>query len=155
MEISPVVLSVCAISLVMVALVFLAAILLLRVTKHSIFGFAMMFLRMFTETKDEPSSLPVQAKAQSVQRRDLRAAVQSSDFDAAVAKYGGDQNQVSAQSLRPGPKAVLPNTPVAPQAAPPDPFDMPPPSLADRRRKRRHIEDNDDEADVLESFLGE
>jgi hypothetical protein len=111
---APVILSICAISLVVIACILLAAILLLRVTKSSIFGFGMMLMRMLNDPKpeDDPVVIPRQRHG-SV---NLRAEAESVDFDAAVARYN---SQTTAQTA---PPPVFP-PPVQPPAA----FSAPPP----------------------------
>jgi hypothetical protein len=114
MDISaPVILGICAISLVVMACVLLAAILLLRVTRSSIFGFGMMLLRMLNDPKPEDNPVVIPRERRGTVN--LRAEAESVDFDAAVAKYN---SQATAQTA---PPPVYP-----PPAQPPAAFSAPP-----------------------------
>jgi hypothetical protein len=104
------------------------------------------------ETKDEiESSVPEQERPHvRVSQTDLRAKAQSLDFDSAVAKYSGqeqDAGTFDAQSAPPRP------APLNPPAHQPSPLGRslgnyePPPSL--RRRERRDREDGEAADEVL------
>ncbi|MBL8164883.1 MAG: hypothetical protein JNJ61_23055, partial [Anaerolineae bacterium] len=102
-----VVISICGIITVVVLL---AALLIVRIMRMSIFGVARMVLNSLTEAKDEESVLDTRAQSVRPSSRDLRSRARSLDFDAAVARQGGDPN------VRTAPTA---------SAAPPPPISAP------------------------------
>ncbi|MBZ0285145.1 MAG: hypothetical protein K8L97_30710 [Anaerolineae bacterium] len=133
---SSVLLSVCGIIGIVLALVILAALLLIRVLRYSVFGMARMLLNTITEPSQEQSALDVRAQTAPRPRgRDLRAQAKSLDFDAAVAKHTGTPNVRTTPAIP---------DPIPVQTAPPEqPTYDQPPALGKRRRRRN----NDDEAD--------
>ncbi len=134
---SSVLLSVCGIIGIVLALVMLAALLLIRVLRHSVFGMARMLLNTITEPTQEQSTLDVRAQTAPRPRgRDLRAQAKSLDFDAAVAKHTG------TPSIRTTP-AIPDPIPMQTAPQPEQPAYDQPPALGKRRRRRN----NDDEAD--------
>jgi hypothetical protein len=84
-----VVISICGIVTVVVLL---AALLIVRIMRMSVFGVARLALNALTEAKDEESVLDVRAQSARPSSRDLRSRARSLDFDAAVARQGGDPN---------------------------------------------------------------
>lgn len=135
------IISACGIGAVVV---FLAAFLLIKIMRLSIFGLANLVLKSVTDPGEERSRLD--ARAQGVERprtRNLRAEVQAVDFDAAVAQKKGE----AAPSIRTTPAA--PNFgAVSAQAEPPPLADD---SRAQRSRRRR-TPDEDNEG-LLDGFL--
>jgi hypothetical protein len=87
------------------------------VLRGSIFGLAMMLLRMISEpredrTEEEPASS--RARSQSAARNTqemMRARADSLDFDAAVSRYRGQSGDTPAQSVEPSPPPAQPLPP--------------------------------------------
>jgi hypothetical protein len=79
--------TVCIIVIGVLILVLLAAMLLLRVVRASVFGLGMMLMRIITEAKEEPATTTTVHTQAEPSLDDLRAKGKSLDFDAAVAKY--------------------------------------------------------------------
>lgn len=114
-ETTSVVLSICGIAAVVGVLIVLAAFLLLRVLKFSIFGIAINAMRVLTDPKEEPTALDVRAQVARPITHDLRTQAKSIDFDAAVARQRQEANQTtqptaySAQTAAPN-QAIQPPT---------------------------------------------
>lgn len=115
-ETTSVVLSVCGIAAVVGVLIVLAAFLLLRVLKLSVFGLAINALRILTEPKEEPTALDIRAQNAAERlplTRDLRSQAKSLDFDAAVAR----QRQTSSPPVQPSAysaQSAAPGQPIQP-----------------------------------------
>lgn len=154
MEISPVLLSVCGITLVVIVLVFLVALLLLRVARASVFGFASMLVRMLVEPREEPDTRSTAARAETPRPsgRDLRAQIHAQDFDAAVAQHS--QDQPAAQTVRPTTRPASPPPTSPPDSPPTLPADDDAFARSERRRTRRRQEDDEDDMDFMGSLLG-
>lgn len=117
--------------------VILAALLILRVLRFSIFGLANLVLKSVIDPGEAPSRLD--ARPQSVARprsRNLRAEAQSVDFDAAVAQHKGE----ASPSVRTTPAAA--NLGAVSAQAEPEPLPDDSRSLRSRRR-RMPEEDNE------------
>lgn len=135
-------LSVCGIVTVVILL---AALLIVRVLRSSVFGLASIVLKSVIDPAVDKSGSSRQA--QTNERLDFRAAAQSVDFDAAVANRKGE----ATPSIR-----TNPATPTAELHA--DAFSATETtSLEPRKRRRIRDEQNADEDDgeVFESFLGD
>lgn len=138
-ENTSVLLSICAVSGIVIVMVLLAALLLVRVLRMSVFGVARLLLNTITEPGQEDSTADV--RAQSAPRstpRDLRARAKAAlDFDAAVARQGGNP----AIRTTPG----IPEPPPIPiQTVPTEaPIYHEPPAASRRRRRRDDGEDDD------------
>lgn len=138
-----VVISICGIGTV---IVLLTALLIVRVMRLSVFGIARLVLNSLTEPKEEETVLDARPQSARPSSRDLRSRARALDFDAAVARQGGDP--------------AVRTTPTTP-AAPPPPINAPaegqtveyspPPALRDRRRRRRTDDDDDG---ILDNLLG-
>ena len=118
-NITPELTTLCLIALGVGFLILLAAFLLVRLMRGSVFGLGMMVMRMISEdpaaeTKIDVTTLP------HTDALDLRAQAQSLDFDAAVSKFKQNE-QVQAQSAQ----AAPPNSPFLPSS----PIVQPPPSV--------------------------
>jgi len=135
---SSVLLSVCGIVGIILVLVMLAALVLIRVLRMSIFGVARMLLNTITEPTKEQSALDVRAQAASRPRsRNLREQAKSLDFDSAVARQGGNPSVRTTPAVTPPPISVQ-------TALPPEqPASEPPPTFGHRRRRRNTDEDDD------------
>lgn len=90
-------------------LILLAAFLLVRLVRGTVFGLGMMVMRMISEPPEEPTKVEPAVFPQN-SAEDLRAKAQALDFDAAVAKY---REQDAAQVVTP-PDMPPPNPPVPP-----------------------------------------
>jgi hypothetical protein len=103
----------CLIALGVGFLILFAALLLLQVLRGSIFGLGMMFMRLITEGKEEPSSVkPQSVDAQAAYTpTDLRSRAQSLDFDAAVAKYRQEKQPPPSNPASPIGGLPPPNVP--------------------------------------------
>lgn len=141
---SSVIISLCAVSAVVFALILLAGFLMVRVMRMSIFGVSRMVLNTLTDPKEEPSQLDARAQFVRPQRRDLRALAKSIDFDEAVARHGGDPN-VRTQSTSTNP---ITNQSLPPTSEPTDNF----PSAAARARRRRRLSEAQDDG-ILDHFM--
>jgi hypothetical protein len=118
-NITPELTTLCLIALGVGFLILLAAFLLVRLMRGSVFGLGMMVMRMVSEdpaaeTKIDVTTLP------HTDAQNLRAQAQSLDFDAAVSKFKQNE-QVQAQSAQ----AAPPNSPFPPSS----PIVQPPPSV--------------------------
>ncbi|HEX2906107.1 MAG TPA: hypothetical protein VHO69_04560 [Phototrophicaceae bacterium] len=93
--------------------VLLAGILVLRVLRFSVFGFANMIMRMLTEPKDAPDVANVQAQTVPHTSLDsLRAkADQVASFDAAVAQQRQEQQLDDSGNTLLEPKPFVPDPP--------------------------------------------
>lgn len=109
----PTLVTICAVAALVVVIMMLAALLMIRVMRFGIFGFASLILRAFTEPKEEADSANIQAKA--VSPDDLHSIAQSLDFDAAVAKYRQEEKTGESEAL------------IEPKPFVPDPPDISPP----------------------------
>ncbi len=85
--------SVCAISAV---IVFFMALLLLRVARFSVFGFAGLIVRMLVTPKEEPAAVSAQA-ADDITLDELKARAHALDFDAAVEQLQRQQDNPPTQ----------------------------------------------------------
>ncbi|MEZ4671895.1 MAG: hypothetical protein R3E39_28660 [Anaerolineae bacterium] len=132
------VVSVCGIVAVVIIL---AAFLLIRIFKMSLFGLANLVLKSVITPPEEPSRLDGQAHAERQHPRNLRAEAQAVDFDAAVAQKKGE----AVPSVRTAP-TVLP--PARAQVAPVNEDSRP------LRPRRRRMPDEDNEG-LLDGFLDE
>lgn len=149
-ETSSVILSICGIAAVVGVLILLAGLLLVQVFKMSIFGTAMMVMRIFTEGKTESSDPDVQAQlAERPRSRDLRARAQSADFDAAVARHA----TTSTQSVSVTPTQPSTGT-FSAQAAPLEPRTRATDEIRSARDRRRKRESEENE-DMFMDFLGD
>jgi hypothetical protein len=116
-SISPDVVTLCAIALGVGLLILLAALLMLQVLRGSIFGIAMMLMRMLTQPKEEGAdkeSDSPRVSSQSAVRKTqemMRARADSLDFDAAVARYRGQSDDTQAQSAEAAPPPTQPLPP--------------------------------------------
>ncbi len=138
-----VVISICGIITVVVLL---AALLIVRIMRMSIFGVARMVLNSLTEAKDEESVLDTRAQSVRPSSRDLRSRARSLDFDAAVARQGGDPNVRTAPTA-----SAAPPPPISAPAEGQTVEYSPPPALRDRRRRRKTDEDEDG---IMDNLLG-
>lgn len=135
---SSVLLSVCGIIGIILVLVMLAALVLIRVLRMSIFGVARMLLNTITEPTREQSVLDGRAQtAPRPRSRNLREQAKSLDFDSAVARQGGNPSVRTTPAVTPPPISVQ-------TALPPEqPTSDPPPTFGHRRRRRSTDEDDD------------
>jgi hypothetical protein len=164
------ILSVCGIAAVVAAVLILAALLLLRVMRWSIFGIVQGFIQPLLSPPSEQVSPPAEAYI-SRSPLDLKAKAQQLDFDEAVAKYRADENlepgfkpaiepaaptSIDAQLANASPSPLTPASPTPLSPTTPAPFDAPippentqnttplapgPSPLAQRRAKRDRSED--------------
>lgn len=98
-NIPPEVITVCGLALGVIIVILLAAFLVLRITKGSIFGFGMLVLRMLSDPKEDEdrpaAAVQAQAHAQTHEHsaEELRAKAAALDFDAAVQKYRAEETK--------------------------------------------------------------
>lgn len=86
-DISPQVIQLCGLAVGVGILILLAGLLVLRIGKSSVFGLGTLVVRMFMGGMQEEDETPVVHNAHAHSADDLRAKVESLDFDAAVQKY--------------------------------------------------------------------
>lgn len=86
--------SVCAISAVIAF--FMALLLLLRVARFSVFGFANLIIRMLVTPKEEPTAVSAHA-ADDITLDELKARAHALDFDAAVEQLQRRQDDLPTQ----------------------------------------------------------
>ncbi|MBZ0279070.1 MAG: hypothetical protein K8I60_23190 [Anaerolineae bacterium] len=95
-NISPEALTICGLSVGVVVLILIAALLVLQVLRGSVFGFAMMIVRMLTEPKEEKPTTTISAQAQAQSSghslEELRARAKSLDFDSTVEKFRAEDD---------------------------------------------------------------
>ena len=101
---------VCGLTALGLVVVLLLALLMLRVLRFGVFGFANMIMRMLTEPKDEADVAAIQAHAAPVTDDDLRSLAKSLDFDEAVEKARREQQEEASDALI-EPKPFVPDTP--------------------------------------------
>lgn len=104
--------TVCAVAALVVVIMMLAALLMIRVMRFGIFGFASLILRAFTEPKEEADTIGIQPQAAPphLDPTEVRSLADSLDFDAAVAKYRQEQQVEGADALI-EPKPFVPDVP--------------------------------------------
>lgn len=88
------IISVCAISAV---IAFFMALLLLRVARLSVFGFANLIVRMLVTPKEEPTAAPSAHAANDITLDELKARAHALDFDAAVEQLQRQQENPPEQ----------------------------------------------------------
>lgn len=88
-NIPPEVLTICGLALGVLIAILLAAFLVLRIAKGSLFGFGMLVLRMLSDPKEEEEPATAQAHSHTHEHtaEELRAKADALDFDTAVQKY--------------------------------------------------------------------
>jgi len=129
-------------------IVLLAALVLIRIARFSIFGVSNLVLKSVLDPPEEHTQVDDVLSAQGTPaRRDLRAEAKAMDFDAAVARQRGEETA----SIRTTPGTSMPNplgtadsmSQAADERA----------QLRERRRMRRKAEDED--GDMFEGLMGE
>lgn len=132
-----IILGVCGVTAVISAVIILAALLLLRIMRFSVFGIVRGFIEPLLSPPGENPSAPPEAYL-TRSPHDLKAKAQELDFDAAVAKYRSEEPQ------EPGYKpAIEPAelTNIDAQIAREDTLPPAPSPLAKRRVDRQKRED--------------